>query len=73
MTNPFKKYSDGTYVGHIHNQIKALNIGENKKIDMGDQSITACRTALAYVSTKYSLAFKTRTDEKGNLWVKRTA
>ena len=46
-------------------------MSEQKEIDMGGKSVTEFRTALAYVCKKYTLAFSTKTDDSGNVWVNR--
>jgi hypothetical protein len=71
MSNPFKKYVGGTYSNHIYRQIKNMTMSEQKEIDMGGKSVTEFRTALAYVCKKYTLAFSTKTDDSGNVWVNR--
>lgn len=73
MSNPYKKYVGGTYSGHIHNQVKSIEVGEQKKIDMADKSVTEFRTSLAYICKKYKLSFSTRTDDNGDVWVNRIA
>ena len=73
MSNPFEKYVGGTYTGHIYIQIKLMAIGAQRKVDIADKTVTEFRTALAYVSTKHKISFKTKTDADGNVWVKRIA
>lgn len=71
MKNPFEKYEGGTYVNHIYVQVKNMKVGDNKMVDMSDKNITEFRTSLAYVANKYKIAFRTKSDDIGNVWVSR--
>lgn len=71
MKNPFEKYNGGTYVNYIYMQVKGMDIGDQKMIDMADKNITEFRTTLAYVANKHKIAFRTKSDDAGNVWVSR--
>lgn len=71
MKNPFKKYTGGSYASHIYSQIKTLEINDQTIIDVADKTVTEFRTTLAYVSKKYEISFRTRTDDDGDVWVNR--
>ena len=73
MKNPFKKYVGGSYSSHIHSQIKSLKVGDQAVMDIAGKTVTEFRTTLAYVSNKHRIAFKTRTDQDGDVWVNRIA
>lgn len=71
MNNPFDKYMGKTYAGYIYSQIRLLKVNSTAMIDTSDKTVTEFRTSLAYVSNKYNLSFRTKTDDKGNVWVVR--
>ena len=73
MSNPFTKYNGGTYASHIYNQVKNIEVGKSLNVDISDSSIRTFRMTISYLSKKHDIAFQTRTDKDGLVWVKRTA
>ena len=50
-----------------------MKINESKKIDIADKSIEMLRTTISYLSKKHKIAFETRRDKNGNVWINRTS
>lgn len=76
MSDPFENYpkyhsSDSSYTSFVRSQISSLEIGKTKKIKLGGAGHSKFRSSLNQIAKKLDRKFKTKCNDKGELWVLR--
>lgn len=73
QANPFSEQVKSNYCKKVRADIRQMKVGDSKKVDLDGKSKVTYRMSLRYVSHKANKSFETRSDEAGNLWIKRVA
>lgn len=72
---PAKRKRSSEFVEHVYDNIKPMDVGDYKMVDLLGRDAHAFRVTLRHVCIKRLLfsKFKTKVDTAGNMWIMRVA